>query len=113
MTTDNAPDARSAGEFLMQAHKLMLERGKTYDNKQGKQERSMAKTIAIFNLLTGANLKESDGWLLMSVLKYVRQCANPAYHRDSAEDAVAYSALYAEALEKEHNDAGKEASSNT
>lgn len=36
----------------------------------------------------------------MLVLKQVRQWQTPKYHKDSAEDAVSYSALLAEALER-------------
>ena len=87
----------SAEEFLLESAKTMAERGKTYDT-HGEQERSMGKTIKAFNIITGNNLKESDGWLIMELLKNVRQWTNEPYHHDSALDGVAYSALKAEAL---------------
>lgn len=87
----------TAPEFLGQAQRLLAERGKQYDQPGG--ERSMGKTIAAFNAITGRNLAESDGWLLMLLLKQVRQWQTPGkFHRDSAEDSVSYAALLAEAL---------------
>lgn len=85
-----------AHEFLGKAQDLMLERGKQYDKPEG--ERSMATTVAAFNAITGQSLTEAEGWLLLQILKDVRQWQNPTYHADSAEDGVAYSALKAEAL---------------
>lgn len=90
----------TAPAFCQKAVDLMAERGKTYD-KGGKSERSMAATVAAFNAITGRDLSEPEGWLLMSLVKRVRQYQNPAFHRDSAEDAVAYAALEAEALAAE------------
>lgn len=86
----------TATEFLMKASMIMDERGKQYDAPGG--ERSMGKAVAVFNIITGQNLSEAEGWLFMQGLKDVRQWTNPAYHQDSAEDAVAYAALKAEAL---------------
>jgi len=86
-------------QFLDLSKSTMEERGKTYDSEDG--ERSMGKTINAFNEITGRDLKESEGWLLMLLLKQVRQYSIEEYHADSALDSVAYSALLAEALEKE------------
>lgn len=89
----------NAPEFCERAAELMRERGKQYDKPEG--ERSMARTVAAFNAVTGRDLSESEGWLLMLLLKQVRQWQQPAkYHADSAEDAVAYSALLAESLKR-------------
>lgn len=86
-----------AQEYLSKAAALMDERGKQYDQPQG--ERSMGRAVAAFNAITGKNLTEPEGWLLLQVLKDVRQWQNPAtFHADSAEDCVAYAALKAEAL---------------
>ncbi len=87
----------SAQEFLLGAASLMDERGKQYDQPDG--ERSMGRAVRAFNAITGNNLSEPEGWLLLQVLKDVRQWQNPdKYHADSAEDCVAYAALKAEAL---------------
>ena len=88
---------RTAPDFLHQAAELMAERGKQYDQPQG--ERSMGRAVAAFNAITGRELDEYEGWLLMSLVKRVRQYSGAGYHRDSAEDAVAYAALEAESLE--------------
>ena len=84
----------SAIEFLERAADLMLERGLEYDKQDG--ERSMAQTVAAFNVMTGNILSEQDGWLFMLVLKLVRQQQSDQWHQDSSEDAIAYAALMAE-----------------
>lgn len=91
------PDSRTADAFLQNAIDLLRERGKQYDQPSG--ERSMGKTVAAFNAITGRDLSEAEGWLLMLLLKQVRQWQTCEYHKDSAEDSVSYSALLAEALE--------------
>jgi uncharacterized membrane protein len=88
----------SAINFLEQAAKHMRDRAATYDKPEG--ERSMANTVAAFNTITGHSLTEAEGWLLMQILKDVRQWSNEAFHQDSAEDCIAYAALKAEALAK-------------
>ena len=91
--------AKTAIEFLEQAAGHMKDRVATYDKPEG--ERSMGNTVAAFNIITGHSLREAEGWLLMQILKDVRQWSRPSFHRDSAEDCVAYSALKAEALANE------------
>lgn len=89
----------TADSILTAAAQHMRDRAKIYDKPGG--ERSMAATVAAFNALTGHQLTEAQGWLLMALLKQVRLFQRPGYHADSAEDAVAYSALLAEAKVKE------------
>lgn len=86
----------TAVDFLATPIAVMEERGKTYDSPEG--ERSMGKTVGAFNTITGHELSESEGWLLLQILKDVRQWQGEVYHEDSAVDCVAYSALKAEAL---------------
>lgn len=88
---------RTAESFLNDAASIMAERGKQYDQPGG--ERSMGKAVAALNAITGRDLTEAEGWLLLSLVKRVRQFGGAGYHQDSAEDAVAYAALEAEALE--------------
>lgn len=89
-----------AQDFLRKGADLLEERGKKYDQPGG--ERSMGKAVRAFNTITGRSLDESEGWLLLQILKDVRQWQNPdKYHADSAEDGVSYSALKAEALQSE------------
>jgi hypothetical protein len=89
-----------AQDFLRKGAELLEERGKQYDQPGG--ERSMGKAVGAFNIITGRDLTEAEGWLLLQTLKDVRQWQNPdVYHADSAEDCVSYAALKAEALEQE------------
>jgi len=88
----------TAPGLLNRAADIMQERAKQYDRPEG--ERSMGAAVKAFNAITGRDLKESEGWLLLQVLKDVRQWQRPDFHADSAEDCIAYSALKAEALAK-------------
>lgn len=81
--------------LLQVAADHMRARAATYDKPDG--ERSMGKTVAAFNAVTGRDLSEAEGWLLLQLLKDVRLFQRPGYHADSAEDCLAYSALKAEA----------------
>lgn len=84
-----------APEILDKAANHMRERAATYDQPEG--ERSMAKTVAVFNVFHGTNLTEEQGWHFMQILKDVRFFSTNTYHADSAEDCVAYAGLKAEA----------------
>ena len=86
----------NALDFLQESMSTLEQRGKDYDQEGG--ERSMGKTVVAFNAITGKQLTEAEGWLLLQLLKDVRQWSAPSYHHDSALDCVAYSALKAEAL---------------
>ena len=81
--------------LLQNALCLLAERGKQYDSPSG--ERSMGRTIAAFNAITGRNLSEAEGMLLLAILKMVRDRQTEKGHVDSCEDLIAYCALYAEA----------------
>lgn len=88
-------------EFLQAAIDTQAERGKQYDSPEG--GRSMGRTVQAFNSITGRDLTEAEGWLLLQLLKDVRQWQNPdKYHHDSALDGVAYASLKAEALSAGH-----------
>lgn len=89
----------SAPGLLAKAAQLMEERGKQYDKPEG--ERSMGKAVQAFNAITGRDLTEPEGWLLLQVLKDVRLFQRAGYHADSAEDCIAYAALKAEAKARE------------
>ena len=93
----------SAGELLNKAAQHMQDRAATYDQPGG--ERSMGASVAAFNIMTGRTgaraLSESEGWLLMQILKDVRDRQRAEPHRDSLEDCIAYSALKAEARLRE------------
>jgi hypothetical protein len=95
-----APTA-TAPEFLQRAATLMAERAAQYDTHGG--EHSMARTVVAFNAITGCTLTEAEGFLLLQLLKDARQWARPGFHRDSAEDCIAYAALKAEARHREED----------
>lgn len=85
----------TAPQLLNKAATIMQSRAATYDKPEG--ERSMAATVTAFNTVTGHSLTEAHGWLLMAILKMVRDNQRSAPHVDSCEDLVAYASLYGEA----------------
>jgi hypothetical protein len=85
----------TAPQLLNKAATHMQDRAATYDKPEG--ERSMGATVTAFNAVTGQQLTEADGWLLMALLKMVRDNQREVPHRDSIEDLVAYASLYGEA----------------
>lgn len=89
------PLRTTAQGLLSKARDHMLDRAAAYDKPEG--ERSMRRTVEAFNAITGRDLEESEGWLLLQVLKDVRDRQRREPHGDSLEDCVAYAALKAEA----------------
>jgi hypothetical protein len=89
-----------ASDILQAAQQHMQQRAATYDKPEG--ERSMAKTVAMFNTLTGATLSTEQGWLLMACLKMVR-AQQGGYRADSYEDGAAYFALAGESAAEERS----------
>jgi hypothetical protein len=55
-------------------------------------ERSMSRTIAAFNTLTGHTLTETNGWLLLAILKLARATVGK-FQPDDLKDCAAYVAL--------------------
>lgn len=87
----------TAPELLKEAARIMDERAKQYDSPSG--ERSMARTVAVFNSYHDKELTEAQGWHFMQILKDVRLFTNPEKpHKDSIDDGVAYAALKGEAM---------------
>ena len=89
------PLRTTAQGLLSKARDHMLDRAATYDKPEG--ERSMGRAVEAFNAITGRDLEESEGWLLLQVLKDVRDRQRREPHVDSLEDCIAYAALKAEA----------------
>lgn len=88
----------TAASMLTAALGHMEDRAKTYDAPGG--ERSMGKTVSAFNIITGMEMTEEQGWLFMEILKQVRsQQGN--YRADNYEDMVAYAALRGECAARE------------
>ena len=88
----------TAASVLTAALGHMEDRAKTYDAPGG--ERSMGKTVSAFNIITGLDLTEEQGWLFMEILKQVRSQQGD-YRADSYEDLVAYAALRGECAARE------------
>ena len=84
---------KTANDYLNEARGQMEDRAASRDTAEG--ERSMAKTVAAFNLIYGHRLTVTQGWQFMSLLKKVRG-AQGQYREDDYIDDVAYAALAAE-----------------
>jgi hypothetical protein len=71
-------------------------RGRAEQRDQPSGERSMARTVAAFNALTGREVTEEEGWLFMVCLKAARSRGG-RFHGDDYVDGAAYFALAGEA----------------
>lgn len=89
--------SKTAISFLEEAAQSQRDRAALRDTPEG--ERSMARTVAAFNAITGHNLSETEGWVFMNQLKMVRG-SQGQYHADDWVDLVSYSALAAESEDK-------------
>jgi len=87
----------SALDVLELAATVIDQRGKDYDTQTG--ERSGAKVAVAFTAITGKQITAAEVYLVLQLVKDVRQWQRPRYHEDSVIDCVAYAALKAEALE--------------
>jgi hypothetical protein len=84
----------TAANILRTAADTIEARGRLRDS--GK-ERSMARTVATFNALTGHALTETQGWTFMLLLKLARE--QSGHDPDNWIDATAYAALAAESAD--------------
>lgn len=83
-----------ADDILQEGRKLLVQRGVQRDQPEG--ERSMPAVIAAFNALSGHQLTEQQGWLLMALVKIKRsQTGKP--DADHYVDGANYIALAGEA----------------
>lgn len=86
-----------AHDFLNAGIGHMTDRAATYDAPKG--ERSMSKTVEMFNALLGDKLREplteEDGWNFMQILKLVRS-KQGEFKSDNYEDGAAYAGLAGE-----------------
>lgn len=92
------PVTVTAADFLRRGLKHMEDRAITYDATGG--ERSMGKTVEMFNIWSGLSLTEEQGWMFMALLKIVRS-GQGAMKADNYEDLAAYAGLAGEAAAKE------------
>ncbi len=92
----------NASDILRKSAQHIEDRAAARDQAQG--ERSMARTVAAFNALTGHQLSERDGWLFMVQLKMARACTTPTGIPDDYEDGASYVALAGESVAVPVND---------
>ena len=88
------PLVKHAPDFLEDAAKTMRQRAALRD-APATGERSMAKTVAIFNAWTGNTMSVQDGWRFMIALKQAREVQG-FYNEDDYVDGAAYVALLGE-----------------
>lgn len=89
-----------ANQIVQAALQHMEDRAVTYDNQGG--ERSIGKTVAAFNAVTGDGNMDTEerGWLFMLLLKAVRS-QQGSFKLDNYEDLAAYAGLMGEAASVE------------
>lgn len=68
-------------------------------------ERSMKRTVAIFNAYAGLNLTETEGWMFMVALKMAR-AKGGKFQRDDYVDMASYCGLAGECAEQEERGDG-------
>ena len=86
-----------APEILEAAGECIGDRAAERDTES---ERSMARTVAVFNALKGTALTERDGWEFMVCLKMAR-AQSGKIRLDDFIDGAAYQALAGEAAQSE------------
>lgn len=84
--------------ILNQAVSEQDDRSLTYDSPQG--ERSMGKTVAMFNTLHNKDLTEEQGWQFMEILKMVRS-SQGNYRLDNYVDGSSYASLAGESAARD------------
>lgn len=85
----------TAPDILIAAADAITTRADQRDSADG--ERSMARTVATFNTLTGYTLSERDGWVFMAVVKLARS-QQGRHVIDDYTDGAAFMALAGESL---------------
>lgn len=98
---DTLTDLVKAEQILSKAAGHLADRAVTYDKPEG--ERSMGRTVELFNLFYGMNLTEDQGWRFMVFLKMVRSTQGN-FKLDNFEDSTAYEALAGEFLAKQEKE---------
>ena len=86
---------QTAPEILAAAAQCISDRAATRDLPA---ERSMARNVRAFNVLTGHTLTERDGWLFMVTLQAARATAG-SHNPDDYIDGAAYFALAGESAQ--------------
>ena len=92
LSTTSMKKETLAPELLKSGITAMEQRAALRDSPEG--ERSMAKTVAMFNAYLGKEtLTVEDGWAFMIMLKMIR-AQNGNFHADDYVDMASYSALW-------------------
>ena len=98
-----AVSASPIASLATNATQLLRTSADTIDNRAAgrdvEQERSMARTVAIFKAATGVELTELEGWKFMQALKMARSFAG--FNIDDYIDGAAYAALAGECAARE------------
>lgn len=89
----------TAPSILGSAKEALDQRAALRDS-EGTGERSIAKTVDIFNAWTGRDLTEQEGWKFMVALKQARE-SQGKFHEDDYVDGASYFALLGESCAKE------------
>lgn len=97
--TGELPKPTPAISFLKEASSALKDRASQRDTPEG--ERSMSRTVALFNAYKGEELlSETDGWVFMVFLKLIRGDQGK-FIKDDYVDGAGYMALAGEAKSKE------------
>lgn len=88
-------------DILNQAIEAQRDRAATYDSPAG--ERSMGKTVTMFNILHGFDLTEEQGWQFMELLKMVRSSQGD-FKLDNYVDGSSYASLAGDAAYHERGE---------
>lgn len=89
---------KTSVEILKACVEVQAERGKSRDSADG--ERSMKRTVDMFNACFGTNLTETQGWQFMVCLKMARS-VHGEFNMDDFIDGTSYFALAGESAAKE------------
>lgn len=94
-------EEKDADYFLNKAVEILKERGKERDMEK---ERSMARIVSVYNVLTDQQMSVEDGWKFMAILKLVRIQIKP--HEDGFLDVLGYISLWGEEAFNKKGDIG-------
>lgn len=89
---------KTSVEILKACVEVQAERGKSRDSADG--ERSMKRTVDMFNACFGTSLTETQGWQFMVCLKMARS-VHGEFNIDDFIDGTSYFALAGESAAKE------------
>jgi hypothetical protein len=95
--TETRTTENKAEDVLLAAADAIGERAAQRDLAE---ERSMARTVAMFNSLTGADMSEREGWVFQALLKLSR-AQGGSFSVDDYIDGAAYIALAAESVQRQ------------